>query len=44
MWRGVWGRIVTSICTAESLHCSPEITITLLTDYIPVQNVFAVKK
>ena len=28
---------------AESLHCSPE-TITLLTGYTPVQNVFGVKK
>ena len=23
---------------AESLHCSPETTTTLLTDYIPIQN------
>ena len=28
---------------AESLHCSPEI-ITLFFGYIPIQNVFSVKK
>ena len=41
---GGWGRIVTCIWMAESLHCFPEITTTLLTDYNPVQNGFGVKK
>ena len=36
--RGVWGRIDTCICMAESLHCSPEITTTLLIGYTPIQN------
>ena len=26
------------ICMAESLHCSPETIITLLTGYTPIQN------
>ena len=26
------------ICMAEFLHCSPEITTTLLTDYTSIQN------
>ena len=30
----VWGRMVTCICMAESLCCSPETVITLLIDYI----------
>ena len=34
----------TSVCMAESLHCSPEITTTLLIGYTPIQNVFGVKK
>ena len=42
--RGVWGRMDTYICMAESLHCSPEIMTTLLIGYIPIQNVFGVKK
>ena len=41
MWqlygRGVWGRMDTSICEAESLCCSPE-TITLLIGCTPKQN------
>ena len=36
--RGLWGRIDTGMCMAESLRCSPETTTTLLTDYIPIQN------
>ena len=27
---GVWGRMDTCVCIAESLHCSPETIITLL--------------
>ena len=41
--KGVWGRMDTCICMAESLRCSLE-TITLLISYTPVQNVFGVKK
>ena len=40
---GLWGRMETCICTAESLHCSPE-TVTLLTGYTPIRNAFGVKK
>ena len=40
--RGAWGRMETCICMAEFLHCSPE-TITLLSGYTPIQNVFAIK-
>ena len=36
--RGVWGRMDTRICMAESLHCSPEITTTWLIRYILTQN------
>ena len=36
--RGVWGRVGTCICIAESLHCSPEIVTTLLIGYTPMQN------
>ena len=35
--RGVWGRMVIYICMAEPL-CWPPKTITLLIDYIPIQN------
>ena len=31
--RGVWERMDTCICTAESLHCSPETIITFLIGY-----------
>ena len=37
--RGVWGRMDTCICMAESLHCSPETITTLLTGYTPIQNI-----
>ena len=36
--RGVWGRMDTRICVAESLHCSPETTTTLLIGCTPKQN------
>ena len=36
--RGLWGRIDTYICMAETLHCSPEITTTLLIGYTSIQN------
>ena len=36
--RGVWERMDTCICMAESLSCSPETTTTLLIGYTPVQN------
>ena len=42
--KGVWGRMDTCICTAESLHCSSETITTLLVGYTPKQNVFCVKK
>ena len=35
--RGVWGRMDTCICKAESLCYTPE-TITLLISYTPIQN------
>ena len=34
--RQVWGRMDTCICMTESLHCSPETTITLLIGSTPV--------
>ena len=36
--RGVWGRMDTCICMAESLCCSPETTTTLLISCTPIQN------
>ena len=42
--REVRGRVDTCICMAESLHSSPETITTLLIVYIPIQNVFGVKK
>ena len=36
--RGVWGRMDTGICVAESLHCPPETITTLLIGYNPTQN------
>ena len=42
--RGVWGTMDKCMCTAESLHCSPETATTLLTGYTPTQNVVGVKK
>ena len=36
--RGLWGRMDTCICMAESLHCPPETITTLSTGYTPIQN------
>ena len=36
--RGVWGRMDTCICVAESLLCPPETITTLLTSYTPYPN------
>ena len=36
--RGVWGRMDTRICMAESLCCSPQTITTSLISYTPVQN------
>ena len=33
---GVWGRIDTCICMAESHCCAPETITTLLIDYFPI--------
>ena len=35
-WRGVWGKIDTCMCMAESLCYSQDAIITLLIGYIPV--------
>ena len=42
--REVRGRVDTCICTAESLHSSPETITTLLIDYTQIQNVSMFKK
>ena len=36
--RGVWGRMDTCICMAQSLLCSVETVITLLISDTPMQN------
>ena len=36
--RGIWGRMDTCICMAESLHCSPQTITMLLISYTPIQN------
>ena len=36
--RGVWGRMDTCVCMAESIHCSPETVTSLLIGSTPVQN------
>ena len=36
--RGVWGRMDTHICMAESLCCSPETITALLISYTPREN------
>ena len=41
---GVWGRMDTCVCMAESLHGSPETITTVLTSYAPIQNVSGVEK
>ena len=43
-WEGSLGEMVTCICMAEYLHCSPEATTILLISYTPMQNVFGIKK
>ena len=43
-WEGVWGRMNTCICTAESLHRSPETITTSSIGYTLIQNFFGVKK
>ena len=35
--RGVWGRMDTCICIAQSLCCAPETTTTLVISYTPIQ-------
>ena len=35
---GVWGRMDTCVCMAESLRCSPETITTLLVGYTPIQK------
>ena len=42
--RGLGGRANACTCIAESPHCPPETTTSLLISYIPMQNVFGVKK
>ena len=37
-WEGCWGKMDTCLPMAESLHCSPETTTTLLIGYTPLQN------
>ena len=34
--RGVWGRMDTCVCMAESLHCLPETITILLIGYNPI--------
>ena len=36
--KGVWGRMDTRVCRAESLRWSPEAAITLLPGFTPIQN------
>ena len=36
--RGIWRRMDTCICMAESLYCPHETITTLLIGYIPIQN------
>ena len=42
--RGVWGRMDTCVCMADSLHYSPETITTLIVGYTPIRNVLGVKK
>ena len=37
--RGVWGRMDTCICMAESLCCPPETITTLLIGYTPIYHI-----
>ena len=36
--RGVWGRVDTCRCMAESLYCPPETIPTVLIGYTPIQK------
>ena len=36
--RGVWGRMDTCMCVAESLCCSPKTVTKPLISYTPIQN------
>ena len=36
--RGVWGRMGTCVCMAESLCCSPETITRILISFTPIQN------
>ena len=36
--RGVWGKMDSGICIAESLHRSPETITIMLIGYTPIQN------
>ena len=36
-WRGVWGRMDTCICMAESLYCLSETITILLISYTPIK-------
>ena len=40
--RGVWGRMDTCICMAESLHCSSETITTLLISCTAIQNIYGI--
>ena len=42
--RGVWGRMDTCPCLAESLRCPPETITSLLISYSPVQSVYCCLK
>ena len=42
--KGVWGRVDTYICKAESLCCTPETITTLSIGYTPIQNAAAAAK
>ena len=44
MGGGFGERMDTCLCMVESLCCSPETITTLLSGYMPRQNVFGVKK
>ena len=37
-WTGIWRRMDTCVCMAESLCCYPETIITLLIGYTPIQS------
>ena len=41
---GVWGRMDTCVCVAESLQCASEAITILLIGYMPIENAFGVEK